>query len=168
MNATVETGEETTADGGRGDEAVSLNRPVFLAGRRIERVEVAVTAPDVDEDATLEFTLAVSDGQGKVDTRTVLVTVRGTRSETTTVPSTPPETTARPQKTTERGGGNAVTKDPIDNSKTPPNPDDTAPLADPGEATTGSGSGPGFGSLLGMLGIAGGAVYTLKRRLSDE
>ena len=128
----------------------------------------AFTAPDVDEDATLEFTLAVSDGQEKVDTRTVLVTVGGTRSETTTVPSTPPETTARPQKTTERGGGNAVTKDPIDDSKTPPNPDDTAPLDDPDGGTTGSGSGPGFGSLLGMLGIAGGAVYTVKRRLSDE
>jgi len=140
----------------------------------------AFTAPQVDEDTTMEFTLTVSDSQGKVDTETVSITVRGTGTETTTVPETPDTTTKSWEETTiERSDENDTTKTPVDTStpgetrtpvdtKTPPTTDDTALPGESEDETTGSGSGPGFGGALGILGVAGGAVYATKRRLADE
>jgi len=89
-----------------------------------EESGAAFTAPEVDSETTLTFTLTVSDGQGKTGSTDVNITIRGSGGGTTT-----------------EGGD---------------------------DGDTGSGFGPGFGAIGSLVGIAGGAAYAGKRRLTGE
>ena len=115
----------------------------------------AFTVPDVDEETTLTFELAVSDGQGKMTTDSVNVTVE-------------PETdgTTQTETTTGDNGEGAETQEEESETTT----ESTAPADDGAETETesGDGFGPGFGVVSGALGTAGGLAYAARSLLGDD
>ena len=119
-----------------------------------------ITAPEVESAATLSFEVTVSDPDGNSATATTSVTVK--------------PATAESDETTESDGSDETTTESDEETTADTDRETTTSGSDGESETAGAdgetdeGDGPGFGALTGLLGVAGGAAYAGRKRLSSE